>query len=71
MGTEEPDVNELIVEYLKSKSLFDTARKVKDDLLARSLTTGSTAAIRTSSRRNWNGSLGSLADLGVQQLPHC
>ena len=44
MGTEEPDVNELIVEYLKSKSLFDTARKVKDDLLARSLTTGSTAA---------------------------
>ena len=44
MGTEEPDINELIVEYLKSKSLFDTARKVQADLLALSLTTGSTAA---------------------------
>jgi len=38
MGTEEPDIN------LKSKSLFDTARKVQDDVLALSLTTGSTAA---------------------------
>ena len=44
MGTEEPDINELIVEYLKSKSLFDTALKVQDDVLALSLTTGSTAA---------------------------
>ena len=40
---EEPDINELVVEYLKSKSLFAAARKLKDDLLA--LTTGSTAAV--------------------------
>ena len=40
---EEPDINELVVEYLKSKSLFDAARKVKDDLLALT-TTESTAA---------------------------
>ena len=41
---EEPDIDELVVEYLKSKSLFDAARKVKDDLLALTSTTSTAAA---------------------------